>query len=98
MFSASDIIRILPDAVILVCDKYHSQTTYLFAAPLFAYVETIARSQKETGGYCSNGTEHPEQEKSGTVGTDTADIVFDKDNAWVKCGEEKNGSDACRDE
>ena len=70
----------------------------LFTALFFAQIETIARPQKETGRYCSHGAEHPEQEEAGTVGTDTADIVFDKDNARVKCGEEKNGSDACGNE
>ena len=69
-----------------------------FAVLFFAYVDTIAGPQKEAGGYCSDGAEHPEQEEAGTVGTDTADIVFDKDNPRVKCGEEMNGSDACGNE
>jgi hypothetical protein len=81
-----------------MCDLGHSQTTCLLAALFLSCIETIARSQKETGGYCSNGTEHPEQEEAGTVSTYTADIVFSKYNTRVKSGEEKNGCDAGRDE
>jgi hypothetical protein len=95
VFSASDIISILPDAVILDGDKYHSHSKLNLLAGLFpANIETIARPQKETGGYCGHGAEHPEQEESDAVSTNSADVVFDKHNAWIKGREEKNGSDA----
>jgi hypothetical protein len=81
-----------------VINVTHKQDINSAGLCFFAYVETIAGSQKETGGYCSNGAEHPEHEEACTVGTDTADIVFGKDNGGVKCGEEKNGSDARGDE
>ena len=69
-------------------------STNLSARLLTAYIETIARSQKETGGYCGHGAEHPEQEEANAISTNSADVVFDKHNAWIKGSEEQDGSDA----
>jgi hypothetical protein len=97
----SDIIRILPDSVIWVCDAYYTIYTdsyiSLFAGPIFTYVETIAGPQEEAGGYCGHGAEQPEQEKARAVCADPADIVFNKDHAGIKRGEEKNRRDTGRD-
>jgi hypothetical protein len=70
------------------------QPTYLIAGLFPANIETIARPQKETGGYCGHGAEHPEQEEAYAISTNSADVVFDKHNIWVKGSEEKDGSNA----
>jgi len=70
----------------------------LLAGLFPANIETVARPQKETGGYCGYGAEHPEQEESNAISTNSTDVVFDKHNARIKGREEKNGSDARGDE
>ena len=84
-----------------MCDKsytYRYFKTSLIAGFVFAWIESAARPQEETGRDSRHCSEQPEQEESTTVGTNSTDIIFNKHDSRVEGREEQNSSDTRGDE